>query len=608
MTVGTGEPIRLVVWDLDDTFWRGTLSEGGVTEFVEAHHRLVVDLARRGIMSSICSRNDFETVRAVLSERGVWDYFIFPSIDWSAKPHRIRALVEATQLRPETILFIDDNPSNRAAVAAEIPGLRVAAETFIAEIADHPHFRGKPDEGLTRLKQYKLLESRHAQRSLASDPQDFLRSSGIRVQIEIDLAPHYERIVELINRTNQLNFTKRRLSEDTPTAIRQLEDELTREAPWVRAGLLRVRDNFGDYGYCGFYAQYGDRLGHFCFSCRVLGFGVESWMYAKLGRPQVQVEGEVLVDLETAPQVDWIALERLGEAAVAAPVAGEPASPPLYVRGRCEVGLIRQYLDFGGLAPRYEGAYHEGLLELLSDSAVNMHYTSGSRWERARPELQQLGFHGYEGCRAFNPQRENAQLLFFAHRDFLRRPLLYRHKRLDFVVCLALDGYNGDLVADDLDEIVARIRALEPSPQRVEAETARVAHLRANYTLVEPDSEEVFSLVSRALETLLQEAPADALLMPVLMHTQAKGVDGALWTFRQMDTHRQTLTQTLGGDPRVAFIDASACIHSPDEIVDWQHYDRVVYYRMAKAVIERARARRAGAVDGSETRQSARLS
>ena len=27
----SAEPVRLVVWDLDETFWKGTLSEGGIT-------------------------------------------------------------------------------------------------------------------------------------------------------------------------------------------------------------------------------------------------------------------------------------------------------------------------------------------------------------------------------------------------------------------------------------------------------------------------------------------------------------------------------------------------------------------------------------------------
>ncbi len=78
------EPVRLVIWDLDETFWRGTLTEGGI-EYYQIAHDVVIELARRGIMSSICSKNDFDQVRSILSERRIWDYFIFPSINWDPK-------------------------------------------------------------------------------------------------------------------------------------------------------------------------------------------------------------------------------------------------------------------------------------------------------------------------------------------------------------------------------------------------------------------------------------------------------------------------------------------------------------------------------------------
>jgi predicted enzyme involved in methoxymalonyl-ACP biosynthesis len=74
------EPVRLVVWDLDETFWRGTLSEGGIRDYVSEHHDTVIELARRGIISSICSKNDHAAVETILREHGLWDYFILPSI------------------------------------------------------------------------------------------------------------------------------------------------------------------------------------------------------------------------------------------------------------------------------------------------------------------------------------------------------------------------------------------------------------------------------------------------------------------------------------------------------------------------------------------------
>ena len=42
------ESVRLVIWDLDDTFWQGTLTEGGVA-YSQQCHDIVVSLARRGI-------------------------------------------------------------------------------------------------------------------------------------------------------------------------------------------------------------------------------------------------------------------------------------------------------------------------------------------------------------------------------------------------------------------------------------------------------------------------------------------------------------------------------------------------------------------------------
>ena len=121
-----GENIRLVIWDLDETLWRGTVTEGGI-QYVEAHHAIVVELARRGIMSAICSKNDRAPMEALLRDHGIWDYFIFPNIDWSTKGARVEALVETVQLRAPTELFIDDNPGNRAEeVAARVAGIEVA--------------------------------------------------------------------------------------------------------------------------------------------------------------------------------------------------------------------------------------------------------------------------------------------------------------------------------------------------------------------------------------------------------------------------------------------------------------------------------------------------
>lgn len=206
----------------------------------------MIELAKRGTISSICSKNDHATVEQILKQYGIWDYFILPSIDWSPKGPRLKQLVEDIQLRPETILFIDDNASNRAEAVAHVPGLQVADEGIIPAILSNELFKGKDDSGLTRMKQYQLLQRRKTdERTHGADNKAFLRSSHIRVAVEPNIKAHFDRAIELINRTNQLNFTKQRLSDDSATA----EESLLRLANRYtnQAGLVRVSDDYSDY-------------------------------------------------------------------------------------------------------------------------------------------------------------------------------------------------------------------------------------------------------------------------------------------------------------------------------------------------------------------------
>ncbi|HZZ90005.1 MAG TPA: hypothetical protein VFE13_16880, partial [Caulobacteraceae bacterium] len=44
--------IKMVIWDLDDTFWNGTLAEGESVKRIARNVRIVKQLTDRGIVSS----------------------------------------------------------------------------------------------------------------------------------------------------------------------------------------------------------------------------------------------------------------------------------------------------------------------------------------------------------------------------------------------------------------------------------------------------------------------------------------------------------------------------------------------------------------------------
>ncbi|QIL77822.1 hypothetical protein [Hymenobacter sp. HDW8] len=119
------EPIKLIIWDLDDTFWRGTLSEGAV-EAIADNLELVRATAACGIVHTIVSKNDFAAAEAKLVELGIRDLFVFPQISWQPKGPIIKELLAQMQLRAPNALFLDDNPINRAEAQYYNPQLQVA--------------------------------------------------------------------------------------------------------------------------------------------------------------------------------------------------------------------------------------------------------------------------------------------------------------------------------------------------------------------------------------------------------------------------------------------------------------------------------------------------
>lgn len=334
--------IKLVIWDLDETFWHGTLSEGEVSQKPE-YIKFVKEITDRGIMNSIVSKNDYDKAAKVLTEWGIFDYFIFPQISWNPKGEVVKKLLETCKLREENTLFIDDNISNIEEVKFYNPKIETSLPINVAEILDSPAFKGKDDKQHSRLKQYKVLEQRFEAKASFSSNEEFLRSSNIRIVFCDDCIAEEKRIFELVQRTNQLNYTKIRCSEQ------ELHDLLVDKNTETK--YVKVWDNFGDYGIVGFYALKDKRLIHFLFSCRTLGFGIENYIWAKLGYPEVNVQGEVATDLSTSVKIDWINEEDAENKGRGASVADVNSSE---IRGRM---LIVSGCDMEGAVNFIEGSY-----------------------------------------------------------------------------------------------------------------------------------------------------------------------------------------------------------------------------------------------------------
>ena len=315
-------PVKLVIWDMDDTFWQGTLSEGGMTP-VSAHVEMIRTLVDRGIMCSICSKNDFDDVKVALQALEIWDLFVFPHIDWTPKGQAIANMLTAMGLRAENALFLDDNHLNLEEVKFLNLGIMAidATTCTLVELLDLPQLQGKDDCDRSRLEQYKVMQSKQVlQAETGLSNLDFLRQSGIRVKIITDIENHMDRVLEMLNRTNQLNFTKVRAN--TPDELAEFRKLLA--IAGMHAGLVHVQDRYGDYGIVGFFCvrtRYnGTTVHHLAFSCRTLNMGIEQWVWEYLNSPAFDTIKPVANPIKTFEAIDWITEVTDFDEASAAPV------------------------------------------------------------------------------------------------------------------------------------------------------------------------------------------------------------------------------------------------------------------------------------------------
>jgi FkbH-like protein len=272
-------PAKVVVWDLDETLWTGTLAEDGAAgvrprpEAVAA----IEALDQRGVLQSIASKNDAAEALAALEGFGLAHYFLHPQVAWTPKSDSLARIAKALDLGLDSFVFIDDQPFERGEVAAAHPQVRALDEHAVAELVAHRWFDLPVTPESRRRREMYVAE---AQRSAAfddvgSDYLAFLKGCAIALDARPLAAPDMERVYELSQRTNQLNFNGAKFSRAEVEALAQPN-------PDRLALTLRCSDRFGDYGLIGFAVLdlKAGRLDNFFMSCRVQRKRVEHAAFA----------------------------------------------------------------------------------------------------------------------------------------------------------------------------------------------------------------------------------------------------------------------------------------------------------------------------------------
>lgn len=280
---------KCIVLDLDNTLWGGVLGEEGINGIRvsgdypgKAFHlfqEALKELNSTGVILTICSKNNEADAVEALDNNPFMvlrmENFSSWRINWRDKASNIREIAEELNIGLDSMVFIDDNPSERELIRQALP--MVVVPEFPAQPYDLPvycrdlierYFRvfSITEEDKKKAAQYRSNALRTQSQRKFTDMDSFLESLNIQIYIEQANEFNIPRIAQMTQKTNQFNLTTKRYTEsDIRSRI---------EAGWD-VFCMSVSDRFGDNGITGCIFIDGNEIDSFLLSCRILGKGIE---------------------------------------------------------------------------------------------------------------------------------------------------------------------------------------------------------------------------------------------------------------------------------------------------------------------------------------------
>lgn len=240
--------VKCVAWDLDNTIWNGILIESnpdsldirpGILDVIKR-------LDERGIIQIIVSKNDDAEVIPVLDRLGIKDFFVYIIANWQQKSKNLLFAAENLNINIDTFALVDDSQFERGEVRDRLPQVRTYNEKEALNLLELEEF----DVPITEdAKKRRTMYQEEAKRKRIKSgffgtEVDFIRSCEMCVTITQIHDGNKQRSLELVQRTNQLNLSGRKYSDE-------IFSELVNNNK-NRCFALYCKDKYGDYGQVGF--------------------------------------------------------------------------------------------------------------------------------------------------------------------------------------------------------------------------------------------------------------------------------------------------------------------------------------------------------------------
>lgn len=255
-----GKNKKVLNLDLDNTLWGGIVGDDGADnieigqetslaqtysefqEYIKAHKQL-------GILLTVNSKNDEKNALEGLQRPDSIlqpEDFVSIKANWVPKSLNLIGTAKELSLLPESFVFLDDNPAERAIVKEQVPDVAVVELTGVEhyiQILDKSGFfevTSISADDLERNKMYQENAKRSQIRADFGNYKDYLKSLEMKGEIQEFVPLYMSRIAQLTNKSNQFNLTTKRYALSDIEAVAKDADRVTLYG--------KLRDKFGDNG------------------------------------------------------------------------------------------------------------------------------------------------------------------------------------------------------------------------------------------------------------------------------------------------------------------------------------------------------------------------
>lgn len=275
---------KCIVLDCDNVLWGGILSEDGIENIKLSENgywsiyndfqKYVVDLYNKGVIITICSKNNFEDVKNVFDNHKCMilkeKHISIFKVNWNNKVENIKSISEELKISLDSMIFIDDSIEEINQVNNLLPEVKTIHFNIKKYHEYDLELNLKKDYDLkiinNRTRNYKCNLLREKLKESSHDQDEYVMKLNVEVDIKKATLDELLRISELSQRTNKITNGKRL----TMSELKELYFDDNYEINSVY-----VKDRFSNYGLVGSIIFTKGQLILFSMSCRVIGLGVE---------------------------------------------------------------------------------------------------------------------------------------------------------------------------------------------------------------------------------------------------------------------------------------------------------------------------------------------